>query len=34
MPSITVKSIPDELYERIKQRAAEHVRNRNKEVII
>jgi len=34
MPSITVKSIPDELYERIKQSAAEHRRSINKEVII
>jgi plasmid stability protein len=33
MPSITVKSIPDELYERIKQSAAEHRRSINKEVI-
>jgi len=34
VPSITVKSIPDELYERIKQSAAEHRRSINKEVII
>jgi len=34
MPSITVKSIPDELYERIKQSAAEHRRSINKEIII
>ena len=34
MPSITVKSIPGELYERIKQSAAEHRRSINQEIII
>jgi len=34
MPSITVKSIPDDLYERLKQSAAEHRRSINQEIII
>lgn len=33
MPSITVKSIPDELFDRIRQSAAEHRRSINSEVI-
>jgi antitoxin FitA len=34
MPNITVKNIPEDLYERIKQSAAEHRRSINKEIII
>lgn len=34
MPSITIKSIPNELYERIKQSATEHRRSINSEVIV
>ncbi len=33
MPNITVKSIPDELYERIRRSATEHRRSMNKEII-
>ena len=34
MATITVKSIPDELYERVKQSAAAHRRSINSEVIV
>ncbi|MCC6488053.1 MAG: Arc family DNA-binding protein [Candidatus Hydrogenedentes bacterium] len=34
MPSITVKSIPAELYERLKQSATENRRSINQEIII
>ena len=34
MPTITVKSIPAELYERLKQNAAENQRSINCEVIV
>jgi plasmid stability protein len=34
MRSITIKGIPDPLYKRIKQRAAEHRRSINSEVIV
>lgn len=33
MPSITVKGIPEDLYEKIKESAAEHRRSINKEII-
>jgi plasmid stability protein len=33
MPSVTVKNIPPELYERLKQAAAENHRSVNKEII-
>lgn len=33
MPTITVKSIPEELYQRLKHSAAEHRRSINSEVI-
>jgi plasmid stability protein len=34
MATITIKSIPDELYERVKQSAAAHRRSINSEVIV
>ncbi|MBE0429061.1 MAG: Arc family DNA-binding protein [Thermoleophilia bacterium] len=34
MATITIKSIPDELYERLKQSAAAHRRSINSEVIV
>ena len=34
MATLTVKNIPDELYERIKQSAAEHRRSINSEIIV
>jgi plasmid stability protein len=34
MTTITIKGIPHELYERIKQSAAEHRRSINSEVIV
>lgn len=34
MPTITVKNIPGDLYERLKQRAAENRRSINSEVIV
>jgi plasmid stability protein len=34
MATITVKSIPDELYERLKQRAEAHRRSINSEIIV
>ena len=34
MPSLTIKSIPEELYKRIKQSATAHRRSINSEVII
>ena len=34
MPTLTVKNIPDELYDRIKESAAEHRRSINSEIIV
>lgn len=34
MPTLTIKSMPDSLYERLKKRAAEHRRSLNSEVIV
>jgi len=34
MPAITIKSIPDELYQRLKKRAAANRRSINSEVIV
>ena len=34
MPTLTIKNLPSELYERLKQRAAEHRRSLNSEVIV
>jgi len=34
MPTITLKNIPENLYERIKKRAKEHRRSINSEVIV
>jgi plasmid stability protein len=34
MPTITLKNIPEELYERIRRRAKEHRRSINSEVIV
>ncbi len=34
MPTITLKGVPADLYERIKQRAAEHRRSLNSEIIV
>ncbi|MBI3015541.1 MAG: Arc family DNA-binding protein [Candidatus Tectomicrobia bacterium] len=34
MPTLTIKNIPKDLYERIKQSAAEHRRSINSEVIV
>ena len=33
MPTITIKNIPDDLYEKLKKRAEEHGRSMNNEVI-
>jgi plasmid stability protein len=33
MPTITLKNIPDELYERLKESAADHRRSLNSEII-
>lgn len=34
MPTLTIKSIPDALYRQLKDRAAEHRRSLNSEVIV
>lgn len=34
MPTLTVKNIPDELYERLKLSAAEHRRSLNSEILV
>jgi len=34
MPTLTIKSIPDRLYRQLKDRAAEHRRSLNSEVIV
>ena len=34
MPTLTVKNIPDELYERLKRSAAEHRRSINSEILV
>ncbi|MGB4781179.1 FitA-like ribbon-helix-helix domain-containing protein [Candidatus Methylomirabilis sp.] len=34
MPNLTIKSVPDELYQRLKQSASEHRRSMNREVIV
>ena len=34
MPTLTVKNIPDALYERLKQSAAEHRRSLNSEILV
>ena len=34
MPTLTVKNIPDELYERLKQSAGEHRRSLNSEILV
>ncbi len=34
MPTITLKNIPDNLYERLKQSAADHRRSLNSEIIV
>ena len=34
MPAITIKNIPDELYQRLKQSAAAHRRSINREVLV
>jgi plasmid stability protein len=34
MPTITLKNIPDELYERLKESAADHRRSLNSEIIV
>lgn len=34
MPNLTIKSIPDEIYQRLKQSASEHRRSMNREVIV
>lgn len=34
MPTITLKHIPDELYERLKESAADHRRSLNSEIIV
>ena len=34
MPTLTVKNIPQELYERLKQSAAEHRRSINSEILV
>ena len=33
MPTITIKNVPDDLYEKLKKRAEEHGRSMNNEVI-
>lgn len=34
MPNLTIKSIPDEIYQRLKHSASEHRRSINQEVIV
>jgi len=34
MPTITLKNIPDELYKRLKESAADHRRSLNSEIIV
>ncbi len=34
MATVTLKNVPDELYERLKKRAAEHRRSINREAIV
>lgn len=34
MPTMTIKSIPEQLYRQLKERAAEHRRSLNSEVIV
>jgi plasmid stability protein len=34
MPTMTIKGIPDDVYQRLKQSAAEHRRSLNSEVIV
>ncbi|WP_337287065.1 Arc family DNA-binding protein [Candidatus Methylomirabilis sp.] len=34
MPNLTIKGIPDKLYQRLKQSASEHRRSMNREVIV
>lgn len=34
MPSLTIKSMPDPLYRRLKKRAAEHRRSLNSEILV
>lgn len=34
MPNLTIKSIPDELYQRLKKSASEHRHSMNREVIV
>jgi plasmid stability protein len=34
VPTLTVKNIPDELYERLKRSAAEHRRSLNSEILV
>jgi plasmid stability protein len=34
MPTITLKNIPDELYDRLKESAADHRRSLNSEIIV
>ena len=34
MPTLTVKNIPDELYDRLRQSAAEHRRSINSEILV
>lgn len=34
MPVLTIKGMPDPLYERLKQRAAEHRRSLNSEILV
>lgn len=34
MPSLTIKGVPDELYRRLKRRAADHRRSINSEVLV
>ena len=34
MPTLTIKGLPDEVYARLKARAAEHRRSLNREIIV
>lgn len=34
MPTLTIKGMPDPLYQRLKQRAAEHRRSLNSEILV
>lgn len=34
MPTLTIKKVPEELYERLKERAARHRRSMNSEAIV